>query len=177
VIDPRPGLDPDRSERPRGDAGRPLPLSLIGARLSAVAFVHLRDRRPTRARAISAPVTRSPAKTSIRSPALSASRAAFFAASRAPWARICAPMMRPPQMTSRLFVLMPVAFSARLARICNAPRVGGRKATGLPFVGQGCARNESPTDGFESPSLRFVTWREALAWDFRKLRSGFRPRH
>jgi hypothetical protein len=60
-------------------------------------------------------------------------------------------MMQRPQMPSRLFVLMPVAFSARLARICNAPRVGGRKARGLPFVGQGCARNESPTDGFESP--------------------------
>src|SRR4051794_27374192 len=64
-------------------------------------------------------------------------------------------MMRPPQMTSRLFVLMPVAFSAWLARICNAPRIGGQEATGLPFVGQDSHRIESLPIGL---SPRFPAW-------------------
>jgi hypothetical protein len=50
---------------------------------------------------------------------------------------------------------MPEPFSACLARICKAARIGGREATDPPFVGQGSERNESPPDGFESP---FVAW-------------------
>jgi hypothetical protein len=46
--------------------------------------------------------------------ALSASRLAFCAASRAPLARICAPMIRPPQITSRDLVLMAAHYSAAI---------------------------------------------------------------
>jgi hypothetical protein len=53
----------------------------------------------------------------------SASRCAFLAASRACSARISAPMMRPPQNTSRFLVPM-AGTTATIAEICNDARVG-----------------------------------------------------
>jgi hypothetical protein len=54
--------------------------------------------------------------------ARSASRAAFLAASRAPLARIFAPMIGPPQMTSRDLVLMAHYSVSRWPR--QSARVG-----------------------------------------------------
>src|SRR5829696_5974898 len=112
--------------------------------------------------------------------ARSASRAAFCAASLALLARISAPMIWPPQITSRDFVLMPGHYSAA-ASDSQSTRASEVPATATLLLGQA----DNDTGGNILQLLELETPRNVesitsgriapQAWPEDNLQAGWRP--